>query len=224
MARREVAFAVAVLAGLALMTLPAPAAAALMLPSIYGSSMVLQRGAPVQLWGTETPGAGITVTAAGTQYKAQADASTGIWSVVLPAQPGSTVPTTISIASSTGDSATLSDVVYGDVFVCSGQSNMELTVVDTLDQAATAANATALGPMVRLLQVALMDTYFNVTTPQNNLTASIPWARASPANVPNFSAFCYFTGLEAMQSQNVPVGVSRMPSWVGLGGGGDTAP
>jgi sialate O-acetylesterase len=89
--------------------------------------MVLQRGTPVQLWGMDTPGATVQVTVLGQQLKATAD-GTGTWSVMMPASPAAT-GNTIAIQSSTGDAITYSDVAWGDVFVGSGQSNMELQVL-----------------------------------------------------------------------------------------------
>jgi sialate O-acetylesterase len=105
----------------------AAAARALQLPTTWGSSMVLEANAPNKLWGLDASGSTVSVTAFGRTYNATADSS-GAWSVLIAAQPKSTLPSTISIASTSGGAATLSDVLVGYTAVCSGQSNMELNV------------------------------------------------------------------------------------------------
>ena len=99
------------------------AASALQLPSTWGSSMVVEADVPNKLWGTDTPASRLTVTAFGQAYNASTDAG-GAWSVLIAAQPKSTVPTTITVESSSTGSVTLSDVLVGYTVVCSGQSNV----------------------------------------------------------------------------------------------------
>jgi len=99
----------------------AAAASALQLPTMWGSSMVIEADAPNKLWGVDAPGASLSIAAFGSTYNATADSS-GAWSVLIAAQPKSTVPATITIDSSSGGSATLSDVLVGYTVVCSGQS------------------------------------------------------------------------------------------------------
>ena len=103
-----------------------PSAVALTLPSTWSSSMVIQRGVPVTLWGMDAPGAIVTLTCtapwctAGLK-SAPAD-STGRFEVKLPKAAASTAPFTIKLTSSKGGSLALSDVLVGDVYVCSGVS------------------------------------------------------------------------------------------------------
>ena len=99
----------------------AAAASALQLPTMWGSSMVIEADAPNKLWGVDAPGASLSIAAFGSTYNATADSS-GAWAVLIAAQPKSTVPATITIDSSSGGSATLSDVLVGYTVVCSGQS------------------------------------------------------------------------------------------------------
>ena len=93
----------------------------LTLPSHIASGMVIQRGRNLTLWGLDTVGAVVTV-----EYQSQklvsapADAA-GRFFVVLPSAPASSVPTTIALTSTTGSAVTLTDVLVGDVYVCSGQ-------------------------------------------------------------------------------------------------------
>ena len=146
---------------------------ALTLPTHFASGMVLQRDVSVALWGRDTPGASVSVSAFGAPLPpATADAA-GRFSVQLPALPANATPGVISLSSSSGGAAVLEDVLIGDVHICSGQSNMGIPVSWAVDYAAVLARAGALGPTLRLLQVALLDSYTNTTTPQDNFTASV---------------------------------------------------
>ena len=176
--------------------------------------MVVEADAPNKLWGSDAPGATVSVAAFGVTYNSTAD-SGGSWSVLIAAQPKSTVPTTITISSTSGGSATLSDVLVGITVVCSGQSNMELNVGSTFNFVTETADADALGATLRIFQVAMLDSYSSVNTPQTNLTASIPWARASTANVAGMSALCYYLGAElVMKHPDTPIGLLAS-SWGG---------
>ena len=192
----------------------AAAARALQLPTTWGSSMVLEANAPNKLWGLDASGSTVSVTAFGRTYNATADSS-GAWSVLIAAQPKSTLPSTISIASTSGGAATLSDVLVGYTVVCSGQSNMELNVGATYNYVTETADADALGATLRIFQVAMLDAYAGATTPQTNLSASIPWTRASSASVSSFSALCYFFGAELVKKHpDTPIGLLAS-SWGG---------
>lgn len=93
---------------------------------------------------------------------------------------------------------------------------MELSVADTVNYAAAASAADALGPTLRIFQVAMLDAYVDAVAPADNLTASIPWARASAASVPGMSALCYFFGTEAVNAHpDVPIGMVAS-SWGGV--------
>ena len=96
-----------------------PSSALLAIPSTWGSSMVVEAEVANTLYGTDEPSATITVTAFSSSHNATAD-SAGIWQVTLPAQPISTVPTSIVISSTSGGSLTLTDVLVGYTVVCSG--------------------------------------------------------------------------------------------------------
>ena len=73
----------------------------------------------------------------------------------LPAAPASTTPFTITLASTKSGSLTLSDLLVGDVYFCSGQSNMELSVENTAEQAAVLAKANILGATLRIFSVGI---------------------------------------------------------------------
>ena len=142
---------------------------------------------------------------------------------MLAAEPLSTDPYSITITATTADvnssvstsTATLVDVMLGNVFVCSGQSNMELQVANTWNATAEAAAAADYGATLRIFQVATELTYSNVTTPQTNLTASIPWARPTASSVLGMSAMCYYFGVEQVKRHpSIPVGMMAS-SWGG---------
>lgn len=92
----------------------------LLLPSYWGSSMVIEADHPNMLWGLDTPGSAISVTAFGGTYNTTAD-STGKFTVTLAEQPVSTTPVSITITSSSGSAITLEDVLVGWTFIMSGQ-------------------------------------------------------------------------------------------------------
>lgn len=174
-------------------------AVALDVPSIYGSHQVFQAGKPVQLWGTDTSSS-VTATFQGQNFTSAVNAA-GVWRITLPAQQEGTPPTSISLTSSpSGETLQLVDVAFGDVIVCGGQSNMQLSVLATVNQSATAAASGSFAQYLRLFQVALVAGYVNTTTPQTNVTSSIPWSRAGPDNVLGMSAMCYFYGVNLVSA------------------------
>ena len=90
------------------------------LSKTLGDHMVLQSGKPSMVWGFAPSGTTVKTTFAGVQYSTTAGADT-IWRQSLPAQTANAVGQTITFSASTGDSASLQDVVFGDVYICSGQ-------------------------------------------------------------------------------------------------------
>ncbi len=107
---------------LAILLTFAASAHALSLPSHFASSMVLQRDKPVVLWGFEAAGAAVSVTYRGVPLPPATASAAGRFSVTLPALPANATPDAISLRSSLGGAVELTDVVIGDVYVCSGQS------------------------------------------------------------------------------------------------------
>lgn len=185
-----------------------PVGPGLTLPTIFHSSMVLQHSQPTAFWGFAWPGQRVSVALSGVApIVATADPANGRFDVALPPQPPSLTPRTLAVTANT-QKLTLTDVVFGSVYVCSGQSNMGLQVAATINATQEIAAAGSHGTGLRLMQVALEDSYWNVTTPQDNLTASIPWGRASPMNVAGFSALCFYFGAEQVQRYPImPVGM-----------------
>jgi sialate O-acetylesterase len=186
------------------MVLPANAAGTLLNP-VFSDHAVLQRDAPIKLWGTAAPNAMVTVSLSAASAEAHADAA-GRWSAQLPAMPAGG-PYTLT-AKTEGVVDTVNDVLVGDVYLCSGQSNMAFTVsgaVDSGPDIQVSANNT-----IRLMTVA------NVTslTPLSAVPSPLAWVAAAPTTVPQFSAACYFFGRELQKSVRVPLGLINA-SWGG---------
>jgi len=205
------------LLGLAALALAAGGArAAILLPSHIASSMVLQSGVPVPIWGLDAPGASVTAVFGGKALPPATCDAQGRFDLLLPPSPVSGAPTTLQISSSSGAAAvTLSDILVGSLWLCSGQSNMGLSIANVAEVQEVLAASSALGPLLRIFQVALLDEYGNATSPQSNLSASIPWSRASPDSVPGMSALCYLTAAKAVAARGEPVGVMSN-AWGGV--------
>ena len=191
-----------------MMTTPAAAAAQeapTLLHPLFQDHGVLQRDRPIAVWGDAAPGADVTVSLAGKQARARAD-ETGHWRATLPAIPAG--GPYVLAAEAGGVRARAEDVLIGDVWLCSGQSNMEYPLSRALAAPGEIAGAT--DPQMRLLTVA-KDTS---TLPAPRFLTPVAWQAASPATVPDFSAACYFMGRDLRQSQKVPIGLINA-SWGG---------
>ncbi len=175
----------------------------LRLPSVFGSHMVLQRDQPVPVWGWADAGEKVTVKVRGQSESATAD-SGGQWSVKLaPLALGK--PATLTVA---GEKATVEfdDVLVGEVWVCSGQSNMQWPVDRALDP--DLESAAAHYPQLRLFQVPMVT----ATEPQEDVDAE--WRTCTPENLPTFTAVGYFFGRDLHEILQVPVGLVQT-AWGG---------
>jgi sialate O-acetylesterase len=148
---------------------------------------------PAQVWGFDTAGSTVRTTFGGTVWNATTG-SDGIWRQALPSTPAGG-PYTISFTSSAGGSLTMSDVLFGDVIVCGGQSNMQFTVSSAFN--ASAEIAAANYPNIRIFTVGDGTTS---KVPLNDLATVLQnWTAVTPASIGGpefsyFSAICYFTG------------------------------
>ncbi|PAP75037.1 sialate O-acetylesterase [Rubrivirga marina] len=188
-------------AAFALGALPAGAQEApLHLGDLFHHHAVVQRDAPVPVWGTATPGETVAVELAGETAEAATDAE-GHWSVRLEALPAGG-PHTLT-ARAGGATATAEDVLVGDVFLCTGQSNMQFTV-----------GRSTFGPFVARgmgdEQVRML-TVPNVSSPEplEAFADTVAWEVATPETVPGWSAACAFFArdLRAGPLADVPVGL-----------------
>ena len=170
--------------------------AELSLPAIFSDNMVLQQNLANPIWGWDTPGKEITVTFAG-QTKSAKAAADGKWSVKLDPVPANAKPAAISIIGT--NSRILKNVLVGEVWICSGQSNMQWSVQQSTD--ADLEIMTANYPLIRLISVP------QVGTQEPQKTFNGEWKECSPATVPGFSAVGFYYGRLLHQMLGVPVGL-----------------
>ena len=175
---------------------------------LFSDHVVLQRGMKVPVWGWTTPGTKVTVRFAG-QTKTAVAQPDGKWMVHLNALRVSAEPRAL-VVSSSYQNVTVQDVLVGDVWLCSGQSNMEMGIA-----ACNATNdiAEANFPQIRLLTVPRLI----ATTPAQTLECH--WLPCSPETVlkglwGGFSAAGYFFGRDLYQELNIPIGLIHS-SWGG---------
>lgn len=176
---------------------------AVTLPSIFSDNMVLQRDKPVRIFGFAAPGEVVDVTI-GTEKVTVVTASDGNFTAVLkPRKAGG--PFTVTIKGA--NTITLTNVLFGEVWIGSGQSNMEWPVIRTIDFSNEISNANF--PMLRLFTVKKKV----LMSPTNNADV-LSWSPCTPSNVPGFSATLYYFGRELHTRLNVPVGLIHT-SWGG---------
>ncbi len=206
------------------------AQAAVKLPAIFGDNMVLQRGQPVPVWGWADKGEEVTVTIAGQKHVAKAG-DDGRWKVTLPklattvtdvevaitlpagAHDSMSVkrPLTMTVEGSSGNKITVMHIMVGEVWVCSGQSNMEMGIGGVNDAAKEIAAAKY--PRIRLFTVEKTK----AAQPASDVKGK--WAPCSPQTVSangwgGFSATAYFFGRQLYKSLKVPIGLIHT-SWGG---------
>ncbi len=172
------------------------------LPALISDHAVLQQGMAVAIWGTAENGESVTVKFRGQQVSATA-AADGKWRVLLdPMDAGGPFEMTIS----GHNSITLRDVMVGEVWICSGQSNMEWPVSRAMNSEQEIAQAG--NPRIRFLTVkrAVSD------KPLEDVSGS--WELSTPESVKEFSAVGYFFGREIQRSIEAPVGLIDS-SWGG---------
>jgi len=179
-----------------LAAITSPLRAEVKLPSIIGDGMVLQRDREVPIWGWDDPGTTVTVAMAGATVTAQAD-DEGRWLVHLPAMEAGG-PHTLTVNGS--DSLSVTDVLVGEVWLCSGQSNMEW-VVNNSDNAGQ-ERAAADFPEIRHIKIP----HVPADEPQQDVESG-GWQATTPETVGNFTAVGYFFGRNLHQELDVPIGL-----------------
>ena len=174
------------------------ASAEVSLPSVLADHMVVQRGLPVHIWGMATPHEAVSVTFRGEARSTTAD-DLGRWSVYLP--PGETGgPFQMSIKAT--NTITLDDVLVGDVWVASGQSNMEFPMTELVN--AQDEIAAARHPEIRIFRVAQHPSAY----PLENVDASTKsWTACTPESVAHSSAVAYYFAREIQAKTHVPIGL-----------------
>jgi sialate O-acetylesterase len=182
----------------------APALANVRLPAVFSDHMVLQEGREVAVWGDASAGEAVTVSLGKSVVKTVASKK-GHWRVSLPAMTSSFDPATIVVK---GDNEVVfKDVLVGDVWLASGQSNMEFA----LGKAARGGDevAAATHPGLRLFRVLRGE-----TVPEKTIDVNGTWTACTPETAGDFSAVGYFFGRRLMQNLKKPIGVIDT-SWGG---------
>ena len=180
------------------------------LPALVSDNMVLQQKTNIKVWGWGAPNTAIKVNASwGENGSTKADKD-GNWSVTIITPAATSTSQTITV--SDGEPITINNVLIGEVWLCSGQSNMEMTFTGVWGSPVIGANQTiaesSLYPNLRLFNVGKNS----ATKPQKDCKGT--WQISSPAATKNFSAIGYLYGLQLHKILNVPVGVINT-SWGG---------
>ncbi|MCP4643670.1 MAG: sialate O-acetylesterase [bacterium] len=173
------------------------------LPTLIGDHMVLQQGQPVKLWGKAAPDTKVKVELAGMTGKGKSGAN-GVWWITMPPMKAGG-PYTMAITA--GNSThRVNDVLIGEVWVCSGQSNMAM-VVKSCDNAEVEI-AAADFPRIRLFKVP------PIVADKPQTACPGQWQICSPETIPTFSGAGYFFGRTIHKTLDVPVGLISS-SWGG---------
>lgn len=188
---------------LPLLLAPAALFAAVTPAPLFQNNAILQRDKPVPVWGTAAAGEKVTVTFAG-QTKSVTAAADGRWSVTLDPLPASAEPASLAIAGE--NTITLSNILVGEVWIASGQSNMEWSINNTYDKTIDVAGSA--NPLIREIKIARTVADAPATT------ATGSWLAASPATTGNFSAVAYHFARDIHSLVGVPVGIINS-SWGG---------
>jgi len=185
--------------------------------SVLGDNMVLQRNTEVKLWGTAEPNQKLTIATSWNKAKISTTANDkGEWLVKAKTTEAGG-PFTVSIAAGK-EKVQLQNILLGEVWLCSGQSNMEMPMLGFNDQPINGSNeaiANAANCQIRLFSVKRAS----MATPQDTCVGQ--WAVANPKSVGTFSAVGYYFANQLQKALKVPVGVinsswggSRIEAWI----------
>ncbi len=177
------------------------------LPAVVGDNMVIQRDTIVNIWGWAAPNAKIAISGSCMKSPAAAVAGKdGKWSASF-SSLGAGGPYTLTIKDgSDGSTLALNNILCGEVWLCSGQSNMEWRVSSSDNPAQEIAAANY--PKIRLFHIP------KASSPDKQKDVVASWVECTPENIPNFSAVGYYFGRNLHDELNVPVGLINS-SWGG---------
>ncbi|MCH1438806.1 MAG: 9-O-acetylesterase, partial [Rubripirellula sp.] len=185
------------------------------LPSIIGDGMVLQQKMAAPIWGWADPGENVTVSF-NKQSKATTADQDGKWMIKLDPMNASKKGQSLNIKGN--NSIHVQQVLVGEVWICSGQSNMEWSVANSLN--AKEEIAAADHPMIHLFNVP-----GHTTSDKPKEQCPGQWEVCSPQSIRGFSAVGYFFGRRLNEELNVPIGLvgsnwggTRIEPWVSLDG------
>ena len=182
------------------------------LPAIVSSNMVLQRNTTVVLWGWADAGEKISIEASWLKGPLNVETDKeGNWRIEVKTT-NSTEPQTIKIESTSSD-IILENVLFGEVWLCSGQSNMQQPLLGYNGQPTFGSNMAIAKSNNANLRLFTVDRVGS-KTPLNDVEKYTAWQQASPESVLDFSAVAYFFGQQLQEILNVPVGMIHT-SWGG---------
>jgi sialate O-acetylesterase len=190
-----------------------PVCATVTLPSFFTNYMVLQQQSNVPMWGWARPGAGITITTSwnGKKYSIVAS-SAGEWKTRI-ATPAAGGPFQVTV--SDGTPVVLSNVLIGEVWLCSGQSNMEMPMKGFRDQPVLHSNDAVVRSANNNIRLYTVPRSVKTVAQKNSKPSE--WKMAGPESVANFSATGYYFGRLLYDMLHVPIGL------VNISYGGSTA-
>lgn len=188
-----------------------------LLHAVFSDGAVLQRERPVAVWGRARPGETVTLAIASNTVAATADAD-GRWRAMLPALEAGG-PYALTARTGRGRSQTAHNVLVGDVFLCSGQSNIVLQVHRTNDSRSEIAGAD--NDRIRMLTIGEGAS----AGPLEDFAAPVKWLPATRDYVRDFSGTCYYFARELQKSVDVPMGLivaasggTRIETWMSADG------
>jgi sialate O-acetylesterase len=192
--------------------------AELRLPKVLGNGMVLQRDLQVPIWGWANPGDAINVSFSGQEAKTKTKAD-GKWMVMLKPLKATNEPSKMVITSGRDNkTVTLGNILVGEVWICSGQSNMEWAIRSSMNAKEEIANSDH--PLIRLFNVP-----GHTTSPLPKKQGAGTWQVCSPKTSGGFSAVGYYFGRRLLKELKVPVGLigsnwggTRIEPWTTLAG------
>jgi sialate O-acetylesterase len=174
------------------------------IPKFFSDSMVLQRERPAAIWGTATPGADVSVTFKNATAKTKADQN-GRWELEIETGPADSKGAVMTILS--GDQrVTIRDVLVGEVWLASGQSNMAFTMnrVPAYEELIAQSHHGAIR-MFNAPTITAVDPQFDIDG---------QWTQCSPETLPNYSAVAFFFARKLHEELGVPIGVIKT-AWGG---------
>jgi sialate O-acetylesterase len=188
-----------------------------LLHGVFSDHAVLQRDRPIPVWGRAAAGEGVTVTLGDHEVSARGDAG-GRWSATLPALAAGG-PYTLEARSEGGARQTVADVLVGDVWLCSGQSNMAFPVSASVRGALE--TRAPVRETLRLLTIGQASS----PVPLQDFPAPVAWQVAGPETIGDFSATCYYFARELQGRLETPMGLidaswggSAIEAWIGEDG------
>ena len=165
---------------------------------LFADHAILQRDRPVPVWGTADANEQVTVSFSGNDYSAVAGAD-GRWKIIMAPMPASSVARELTIRGATGEPVALKDILIGEVWIASGQSNMEMALEGCTD--AVAEKAAANFPLIRQFAVPRTGSLKPLDTVQGR------WDVCSPITAGSFTGVGYFFARNLFQKLGVPVGL-----------------